>query len=737
MTNTIKVSRRDFLKTSSLVGGGLIVGVSLHGCGGSGPPLPVERTGNDFLPNAFLQITEQNDIRFFCPRDEMGQGVTTGLATLIGEELDIDPLKVQVQLAGVHPDYANPLFGVQATGGSTSMKAHYLPLRQAAANTRQALIEAASLDLGVPTSHLSMSDGYIRTDDQSYPCGRFVVRAANRPLPKEAPLKPADSFRYIGRDIKQRLDAVEKSTGVAVYGIDVEVPGMHYAVVKRPPVAGSSVRSVDSSEASRMPGVTDILESETGVTLVAKKYWQARQALEKLKVTWNAPELSKVSTRQLKADYQRALDEEDGITDVLSGDPAEAFATADRVMEQQFWAPFLAHAPMEPMNALVRIQGKQAEVWSGTQSPQAVQGLVARCSGLSKENIKVHGTYLGGGFGRRVELAQVVEATKAAMATGKPVKVIWSREDDIRNGFYRPASLIKIKAGISRDGQIMAWQAKRVGANIAPYSYTSAMLGILPASIPEFAINMARVGFDFTFNNLKIDHSSVEGLYEDYDAPHQQVVHVTRDHGVPLAFWRSVGHSFTAFAKEVFVDELARNGGIDPIDFRLRNTSGNPRLNRVIRRAGEQMRSMKPEQGRGLGLAAHASFGSYVAQVAEVSLNEGRIQVHKVLCVIDCGLAVNPDIVRAQMEGGIMFGLTAALHGNLDLENGVIQQSNFHDYPILKMNESPAVEVVILDSKENPTGVGEPAVPPIAPAVANAVFALTGQRLQSLPLKPV
>lgn len=733
MTETILSSRRNFLKASSIAGGGLIVGLSLNGCGGDeASPLPMDYKEGAFLPNAFIQVTSDNLFQFFCPRDEMGQGITTGLATLIAEELDVPPGKIKIEFARTHEAYVNPLFGQQITGGSTSMRAHYLPLRQAAANTRQALLNAAAKDLKLPAGRLKTSDGYIQADGKSYPYGRFVKTASQRIVPANAPLTPDSEFKYIGADIR-RTDAVEKSTGTAIYGIDIDIPDMHHAVVKRSPVAGGKVKSFDHSSAIKMPGVITVAEIDTGVAVVAKKYWQAKQAAEKLKITWSSPALSKINTDQIKSDYQQALAEESGTVDQVRGDIEAGFASANKLVERQFWAPYLAHATLEPMNAVVRIQSDQVEVWTGTQAPIAVQGVVSRYSGMPKEKIRVYNTYLGGGFGRRTKVSHVIEATQAALAAKKPVQVLWSREDDIQNGFYRPASLMKIKAGIDAEGKITAWQAARVGANIDPDAFGELFLAMLPGSVPEALTALMTGGMGMFYRNWKVAHSSVEGLCENYDFPNREVRHITKNHGIPLIYWRSVGHSFTAFAKEALIDELAQ--GYDPADFRLKNTQNTPRLNQVIKLAGEKMRQMKPAPGRALGLAAHASFGSYVAEVAEVSVHKGRIRVHKVLCVVDCGKAVNPDIVKAQMEGSVMFGLTAALHGDLELENGVIKQSNFHDYPILRINEAPSVEVIIMDSQHPPSGVGEPGLPPIAPAVANAVFSLTGQRLYSLPLK--
>ena len=729
--NTLNISRRSFLKSSGIVGGGLIVGFSLSGCGRS--PLPIETEADGFSANAFLQITPDNTIRFYCPRDEMGQGVTTGLATLVGEELDVDPAAFDVVFAGVHPDYDNPDMGVQGTGGSNSMKAHYLPLRQVGANTRAVLIEAAAIDLDVPADQLETDNGFILFDGNRHPYGEFVATATKLQPPETAPLKAADDFRYINK-IFPRIDAIVKATGTAEFGIDVDIPGMHHAVVRRSPVAGARLESVDMSAAKAMPGVTEVLEISSGVAVVAQKHWQAKQAAAKLEPVWEEVPLAKVNSASLRQDYEQQMAEDNGVVAAEEGDINTGLEGAQSILEAQYWTPYLAHAPLEPMNAVLNIADGKAQLWSGTQSVQAAQGLVARFSGIDTENITVHNTYLGGAFGRRGTLTHVIEVTEIATAVNKPIQLIWSREDDIRNGVYRPSSLMNIRAGVDSNGNVTTWDAKRVGGNIGPDTLKSMLPGLFPG-LGEGTINWMVGMADSTVKGWIADPSSIEGLFEDYDFENVKVTHTTVNHGLPLTFWRSVGHSYTSFAKESMMDELAIAADIDPVEFRLNNTRNNPRLNNVIRIAGEAMQQMQPAEDRHLGFAALHSFATDVAEIAEVSIESGKVRVHKVTCVVDCGIAVNPDVVRAQMEGGIMFGLTAALYGNLELDAGAIRESNFHDYPILRMNEAPEVEVIIVDSGTEPTGVGEPGLPPIAPAVANAVFAATGQRLRSLPLK--
>ena len=433
------VSRRRFLKATAVLGGGVVIGFSLTGCSTPGP-LPIELSEGGFVPNAFLQILPDNTVKFYTARDEMGQGVTTGLSTLIGEELDYDPLSMEILLAGVHEDYNNPGMGVQATGGSNAINAHYEPLRQVGANTRALLLSAAALDLGVARDAMSTEDGHIIVADKRYPYGQFVQTAAGLVAPTEAPLKPQSAFRYIGRE-STRVDALAKSNGSAVFGIDVDLPDMHYAVVKRSPVAGAKLVSFDASKTLVMPGVTDVIEIGSGVAVVAEQYWQAKTAAEALTVEWETVALSKLNSAAIRADYQAALAADDAVSATDDGDVEGALTAANQVLEAVYWTPYLSHAPMEPMNAVVRVQNGEADVWSGTQGPSGAQGLVARFAGLAPERVRVHQTYLGGSFGRRGTLTHIIEATQVAVATDKTIKLLWSREDDLKNGLLRTAIL--------------------------------------------------------------------------------------------------------------------------------------------------------------------------------------------------------------------------------------------------------------------------------------------------------
>ncbi len=733
--NTFNVSRRRLLQASAGTGGGLVVGLAFTACSSPPAPLPIASTEGAWTPNAFLQILPDNTIRFYTARSEMGQGVTTGLATLVGEELDVNPLDMDIRLAGVHEDYVNPAFGMQGTVGSSSIRGHYMQLRQVGANTRGLILEAAATDLGVSAPALSTDNGFVLHGDKRYPYAAFVETAQALSIEADAPLKPASQFQYIGQETK-RVDAIAKATGTAEFGIDVDVPDMHYAVIVRPPVARAKAQSVYAANAKAMRGVINIFEVSTGVAVVAKTLWQAKQAATKVEVQWESMPLDSLDNATLRRDYAAALDANAGVEGPVEGDIDEALQSAAKTHEAEYWAPLLSHSPMEPMNAVVRIEGDQADVWTGIQFPSAVPGLVSRVADIPAENVRFHQTYLGGGFGRRGSPSHIIEAAEIAKATGKPIQLVWTREDDIQQGPFRPASLMRIKAGIDNDGNLIAWDAARAGADISPDTFRSllpALYSWMGDGMIEGVANLS----EWYFEKFATDESSTEGLFEDYDHPNTRVTHMTVDHELPMTFWRSVGHSYTAFAKESMIDEMAEAAGMDEVAFRLQNTQNTPRLNNVIRVAGAHMAKMNPPEGHHLGLAAHHSFYTDVAEIAEVSVENGKIRVHKVTCVLDCGQAVNPDIVRSQIEGGVIYGLTATLYSGLNLERGAIKESNFHDYPMLRMNESPEIEVVIIDSGTKPTGVGEPGLPPIAPAVANAVYKATGQRLRSLPLQLV
>ena len=733
--SVIKQSRRNFLKMTGIAGGGLILGTTLNGC--SSTPQPAYASEQDsFDANAFLQITSDNQIRFYMHHAEMGQGIYHGLTTLIAEELEVVPEKIDVRFAGIHEDYENPAFGVQGTGGSTSMITSFVPIRKAAATAREQLRAAAAQMLEAPIDELEMRAGSVHWQGKAYDYGQFANAASVLPTPRDVSLKPKEKFTQIGKD-RPRLDAVAKSTGTADFGIDIDIPNLHRAALVRSPVHGGSVKSFDATEAKAMPGVKSVVQVESGVAVVAESYWQARKAADALKIDWSLPELAHWSSAEVYKDFKEALDREDGNKSEKSGDGAQALTKAAKVIEADYYTPYLAHSTMETPNCTVRLTADHCEVWAGCQSPSGVLRTAAMHAGLQKDQITVHQAFLGGAFGRRSISDYVAEAVQIAKASGiAAVQLVWSREDDIRHDWYRPASMARLQAGLDDKGQLQCWNVKRVGPNLTAHildsELDSMLYGVLPAGAADWA---SKRGYPL-FENWIIDPDSVKGLAKDYDSPNKEVRHVTRDPGLRIGYWRSVSYSFSGFFQESFMDELAEATNRDPLEIRLAHTDNNPRLKKVLEAVAAKANWGTPSApGRYQGVAAQASFESYVAQVAEVSVDNNQIKVHKIYCAVDCGLAVNPDVIKAQMEGSIIFGLTAALHGEIMLEKGAVQQSNFHDYPLLRMNEAPEIEVIIIDSQEAPGGVGEPGMPPLAPAVANAVFAATGQRLRSLPLK--
>ena len=737
-TRGINTSRRNFLKNMSLAGGGLVVGLPLTACADILLP---DANESALQPNALLQITSDNIVNFYLPRSEMGQGIYTGLTTIVAEELDIHPERINVINAGQHEDYKNLEFELQVTGGSNSIRTHFLPLRHLAANARLVIRQAAAQQLHLNLADIQTDNGKIIIEGKGVDYGEFVDIANTLPFPEDARLKDRRQFKYIGKT-NPRLDGVAKATGTAQFGIDVDFEGLYGAALKRCPVMGGTVKSFDDTDAKAMPGVKSIVKIHNGVAVVADHYYQAKNALPKLKIQWNLPKtLSKFSSDSTAADngkglFKTALDSDNATNVFEKGDGLNALTNAPTVISAEYWAPYLAHVTMEPMNCTAKLTDNRLELWVGSQSPDLARYLAAYYADIPADNIIIHSTFLGGGFGRRSESDFVAEAAAIAKISNLPIQLCWSREDDIQNDCYRPASMARFTVGVNQEGLIDSWTVKRAGPQLLPYAIDNLVDSIMPSILPNALVDwMSKAGYSL-YDSLLVDHTSVEGLYEDYDAPNKSADHVTADPGLPIGAWRSVGHSYSGFFKESMMDEIAALQNQDSVEFRLKHLKNNPKLAHVLNVVAEKSGWNKPlPKGHYQGVAVHASFSSFVAQVAEVSVVDNQFFVHRVTCAIDCGLAINPGIVKAQMESGIIDGLSAALYGEITLDNGVIQQSNFHDYPALRINESPEIDVVIIDSNEAPTGVGEPGLPPIAAAVGNAIFAATGTRLRSLPLK--
>ena len=731
----MSMNRRDFLKVTAGTSGGLLLSLSLRGC--AGIPTGYDELSGNWKPDAWLELTADDRIYFTLARVEMGQGTYTGLTTLIAEELGVAPASIRPRFAPAATEYRNPLYNLQLTGGSTSMATSWQPLRVAGASARIMLASAAASvwevrpdDCGVAGGRVLHPNG---SDSLSY--GRLVELAAKQPVPKDPALKSRKEWKYIGKN-RGRLDAEAKSTGAPIYGIDVELEGLVYAVVTRPPRHGARVRSFDDSEVRKLPGVLDVFEIERGVAVVADKYWRARKAQNALTVEWDESEALNVSSDQVFSSYHKAADEDPGESERSQGDFEDAIGGAERVVEASYEQPYLAHATLEPMNATAWYRDGAIEVWAPTQAPDLGRIAAARVTDLSPDDVTIHTTFLGGGFGRRLTNDYIEEASAVAFRVRKPVKLIWSREEDTRHDLYRPAMLHRMKASV-RGGQVTGWHHQIVGPQILDWYVRNAAPAQYPWA-PKFLYDtLGRVGLMAEGIATPKDHSAIEGAIEyPYRVPNLDIRHTHTDPGVPVSWWRSVGFSHNGFAVETFMDELASELGQDPYQFRRSLIDHEPRHLEVLDRAARLARWGEPApEGRARGIALFRSFGTYVAQVVEASVEAGEIRVHQVVCAVDCGQVVNPDIVRDQIEGGVIFGLTAALYGDITFKDGQVQQSNFHDYPLMRHDQRPEVVVEIVDSNQAPTGVGEPGVPPVIPALGNALFALTGQRQRRLPLK--
>ncbi len=713
MNEIINISRRDFLKTGAVIGGGLILGFSLPFRIPSSEAVPAVAP---LMPNAFIRIGADDTVTIIVNHSEMGQGIYTSLPMLVAEELECDWKKVRVESAPVDPVYNHTAFGMQMTGGSTSVWSEYDRLRKVGAAAREMLIAAAAETWKVSKTSCRARNGVVvHTSGRKLTYGRLADKAATMPVPQDVKLKDPSKFRIIGRPTR-RLDTPEKVDGTGMFGLDVKVPGMLTAVIARPPVFGAKVVSFNVEKVRMVPGVQDVVQIPTGIAVIATGYWPAKTGRDALEIVWDEGPNAKLSTDSMRRQYAD-LAKTPGAVAKKEGDPDQALSKAARQLSAEYEVPYLAHATMEPLNCVVDLRPDRCEIWTGTQFQTIDREAAARAAGLKPEQVNVHTMLLGGGFGRRANPASdfVLDAVYTARTIKKPVKVIWTREDDTQGGYYRPMWRDRITAGLDAKGNPVAWKHTIVGQSI-----------------------LADTPFEKMMVKDGIDETSVEGAKDiPYNIPNVLVDLHSPKIGVPVLWWRSVGHSHTAFVVESFLDELAHAAGKDPYEYRQKLLAGHPRHLGVLKLAAQKAGWGKPlPKGRAHGIAVHESFGSYIAQVAEVSVGpKGEVRVHRVVCAVDCGKYVNPDTIKAQMESGITFGLSAALHSEITLENGRVEQSNFNDYQVLRLNEMPAVEVYIRRSTEKPGGIGEPGVPPIAPAVCNAIFALTGKRVRRLPIR--
>ena len=708
------LTRREFLKTS-LAGAGLTLAVAVVPGGIRILSAAEAEKDPSFRPNAFLRIAPDDSITVIVNKSEMGQGISTALPMIIADELEADWKQVRFEFAPAGDEYKDPVWGSQSTGGSTSVRHMHDTLRKAGAAAREMLVIAAARVMEVPTAECATLNGVVRNmkTGKGLSYGKLAAEASKLQVPQEPALKKDSQLKYIGKSLA-RLDAAEKSTGRAAFGIDTFVPDMLYAAVVRAPAFGAEPASFDKAAAEKVNGVKAVVKLKQGVAVCAETIEAAWKGRDALGVKWENAAMSGMSTSTLEKELIERMKDQ-GIIAKNQGRVGRALGKAPVRVEATYLLPYLAHATMEPMNCTASVTADRCDVWVPTQNQTGVRMTAASASGLKPEQVFVHTTFLGGGFGRRFEQDFVEEAVSLSKAAGRPVKVIWTREEDLRNDFYRPANYTKIEGGLDEAGNVMAWSQKIVCPSI-----------------------FARVFPGMMKNG--IDNAAVEGVENmEYEIANLAAEYVRVDLPVPVGFWRSVGSSHNAFTVESFIDQLAAAAKKDPLAFRLGLLKKHPRAARVLETAAQKAGwGKKPKLGQAMGIAYHLSFGTYVAQVAEVSVDKasGRITVHRITCAVDCGSVINPAIVTAQMEGGIIMGLSAALKEKVEFADGGVQSANFGDYELLRMSETPEIEVHIVTSRDPLGGVGEPGVPPVAPAVANAVFAATGARLRTLPMTP-
>jgi isoquinoline 1-oxidoreductase beta subunit len=704
------LSRRGFLAASAAAGGGLMLSLSL--------PLGGSEAANsqDFAPNAFIRIGSDGQVVLTMPYVEMGQGTYTSIPMLIAEELEVSLKQVRLEHAPPNEKlYTNPLLGVQATGNSNAMRGAWKPMRQAGATARTMLVDAAAKRWGVDAKSCRAQDGEVThvSTGRRLSYGELAAEAAMVPAPAEVTLKSPSEFKLIGTPAK-RLDAPAKVNGTAVYGIDVRPPGVKVTTLAQSPVFGGRVKNVDDTAAKNVKGVRQIVRLEDTVAVVADHMGAAKKGLAALKIEWDDGPHAGLATEAIAHELEQATLGSGAVAQNI-GDADKAMAGAATKVEAIYQVPFLAHATMEPMNCTVHFRDGECEIWIGSQAIARVQAMAAKAAGLPLEKVIVHNHLIGGGFGRRLEADGAVRAVEIARHVDGPVKVVWTREEDIQHDMYRPYWLDRISAGLDEKGMPVSWKNRFAGSSV------------IARWIPPY------------FKN-GLDPDSTEGAIGlVYDLPNFHVEYVrVEPPGVPTAFWRSVGPSHNVFVTESFIDEMAAAAKQDSVAYRRALLDKAPRAKAVLDLAAEKAGWGKAmPKGSGRGVSLQFVFGSYLAQVAEVEVSkQGSVAVRRVVCAIDCGTVVNPDTVQAQLQSGIIFGVTAALYGEITLKNGRVEQSNFDTYQMLRMNEAPAIEVHVVNSSEPPGGMGETGTSAVAPAIANAIFAATGKRLRKMPVDP-
>ena len=707
------VSRRTFLKVSAAAGGGLLIGFYLPAVRAA--PATAANAGA-FAPNAFVLIGRDDTVTLIMPQVEMGQGTYTSMPMLIAEELEVD--LGQIALEAAPPDdrrYANSLIGFQVTGGSSSVRAMWEPLRRAGAVARVMLISAAAQGWNVDLTSCRAEKGEVihGPTGRKLSYGALADTAAALPVPDSVALKDAKAFKLIGTPAK-RVDTPDKVNGKALFGIDVKIPGMKIATVAACPVLGGKLARVDDSTAIEIKGVRQVVRLDDAVAVVADHMWAAIQGLAALDIEWDEGPNAKVSSADIVRQMETAL-QKPGVVGRKDGDVAKAMAGAAMKVEAVYQVPFLAHATMEPMNCTVHVRQDGCDVWVGSQVVSRAQATAAEVTGLPLEQVQVFNHFLGGGFGRRLEVDFVTQAVRIAKQVDGPVKVVWTREEDIQHDIYRPYYYDRMAAGLDAQGLPIAWRHRVTGSSIEARWLPAAMKDGLDTD----AVEGAAVELQYAIPNILVD-------YVRQEPP-----------GLTTGWWRGVGPTHNIFMVESFIDELAAAAKKDPLEYRRALLAKSPRARAVLDLAAEKAGWGQPlPPGVGRGVSLQFAFGTYLSQVAEVAVSkDGEVLIQRVVCAVDCGIIVNPDTVKAQIEGGIILGLTAAQFGEITLKNGRVEQSNFNDYRALRINEAPTIEVHLVISAEAPGGIGEPGTVGIAPAVANAIFAATGKRIRKLPVK--
>ena len=703
----VDASRRAFLKTSATVSGGLLLAIALPGCKPGAKPADGKTTYLE--PNAWLRIGSDDTITFYCDKSEMGQGVYTSLTMLVAEELGVGIERINTEFAPPGDKYINALIGGQVTGGSTSVRDGWEKLRKAGATARHLLVSAAAAEWGVDARHCKVEDGVILSPQyKKLRFGQVADAAAKLTPPQEIALKPASEFRLVGK-AQKRKDTPSKVDGSCVYGIDVKLPGMLFAALSQPPVLGGAVKSFNDAKAKAMPGVSAVVQTSAGVAVVADSWWRARQARDVLDIQWDAGPNAKLDNAKILQTLRKGA-ATPGRVARSDGDAAAALKSAAKVVRAEFELPMLAHATLEPQNCTADVRADGVDVYAPTQVQQMAQAAVAKAAGVDASKVKIHTTFLGGGFGRRLEVDFIPAAVEVSKAVGKPVKLLWTREDDMTHDAYRPPAFDQVAAGLDEKGKLVAWHLHLTGPSITERMFP----GATEKAVDPFAVEAAA-------NYL-------------YDVPNVHVDFQRQEVGITVGYWRSVSHALNCFVVESFMDELAVGARQDPVAYRRALLQKHPRMVRVLDLVTKEARYGATPKGVFHGVACMEGYGTYMAMVAEIFMEGGKVDIRRTYCAADCGQQVNPDTVIAQIESSINFGLSAALWGEIKIQNGRVLQTNFDNYRVVRMNEAARIDTYVVDSTEAPGGIGEPATALVAPAVCNAIYAATGRRLRSLPL---